>query len=296
MFRLGALVISALLIAAVQFSAPALSNPTIVGPDKCQNCHKAPHGVWKDTKHSKSYKKIHKHKTAKKIVKAVGEKRMKKSAICANCHYTVVEKKKGKPKPIAGPACESCHGAASKWIAIHNDKGVDKATRRANAAAAGMVRPDNLYDIAANCMSCHGLENENLSGEHASAMLENGHPLNPNFEVVEYSQGSVRHRFYPPDVTKNKEMTKPEMSRFFVIGQAAALVSANNAVLKTQHAKYVEGQNKRIARAIEILGNVPDAAQFLANPSRDTGRALADAIKAKDLTSIVGNELPSSYK
>ena len=296
MVRLYAFIIFAFGIASLEFATSSIAGSSYVGPEKCQNCHKAPFEVWKNTAHSKSYKKIHKHKTAKKIVKAVGDKRMKKSAVCANCHYTSVEKKKGKLKPVAGPSCESCHGAASEWIAIHNEKGVDKPTRITNAVAAGMVRPDNLYDIAANCMSCHGLENKNLSGEHASAMLENGHPLNPNFEVVEYSQGSVRHRFYPPDVTKNKEMTKPELSRFFVIGQAAALVSANNAISKTKHAKYVEGQNQRIARAKEILANIPDAAQFLANPSRDSGRALADAIKAKDLSSIVGGQLPKSYK
>ncbi len=278
-----------------QGSTSAIAGPQYVGPEKCQNCHKAPFEVWKGTAHFKSYKKVHKHKTAKKIVKAVGEKRMKKSAICANCHYTTIEKK-GKAKPISGPSCESCHGPASKWISVHNEKGVDKATRISNAVAAGMVRPDNLYDVASNCMSCHGLENANLSGAHAAAMLDNGHPFNPDYEIVEYSQGSVRHRFYPPNVTENKVMTKAEMSRMFVIGQAAALVSANNAIKKTDHAKYVAGQKKRIARAKQILSKVPDAAAFLAGPSKETGRAFAAAIKSKDLSGAVGGDLPTSFK
>ena len=280
---------------AYQSSTHVIAEAQYVGPDKCQNCHKAPHGVWKNTAHFKSYKKVHKHKTAKKIVKAVGEKRMKKSAICANCHYTMVKKKK-KAKPVAGPSCESCHGPASKWISVHNEKGVDKATRISNAVAAGMVRPDNLYDVASNCMSCHGLENANLSGKHAAAMLDNGHPFNPNYEIVEYSQGSVRHRFYPPNVTENKVMTKAEMSRLFAIGQAAAMVSATNAIKKTDHAKYVAGQKQRIARAKEILSKVPDAAPFLAAPSKETGRAFAAAIKAKDLSAAVGGDLPTSFK
>ena len=89
------------------------------------------------TKHFSSYKKIHKHKTAKKILKAVGEKRMKKAAVCATCHYTVVETK-GKPKPVAGTSCESCHGPASEWISIHNNKKVDKATRVKQSVEAGM--------------------------------------------------------------------------------------------------------------------------------------------------------------
>ena len=127
-------------------------------------------------------------------------------------------------------------------------------------------------------------------------MLANGHPLNPNFEVVEYSQGSVRHRFYPPDVTTNKEMTKAELSRLYVIGQAAALVSANRAISKTNDSKFVAAQKVRINKAKKVLAKIPDAAKFLSNPSREGGQALADAIKTKDLSSLVGDQLPSSYK
>ena len=47
-----------------------------VGAKKCNECHKAEHGVWKGTKHFKSYRKVHKNKKAKAIVKAVGGKRM----------------------------------------------------------------------------------------------------------------------------------------------------------------------------------------------------------------------------
>jgi len=305
MYRLVAFALSAFVFVSVHSLAPASAASVNVGPQKCEKCHRDETNVWKGSQHHKSFKSIHKHKTAKKIVKAVGEKRMKRSAICATCHYTTIEKK-GKAKPVAGPSCESCHGKASDWIAIHNDYGAGtkredesaehKAARIQKAKAAGMIRPDMLYDVAANCMSCHGLENPNLSGEHATAMLDNGHPLNPNFEVVEYSQGSVRHRFYPPNVTENQVMTKAEMSRFYVLGQAAALVSATNAIKKTQHAKYVEGQNKRIAKAKAVLSKVPEAAALLASPTADAGRALADAIAGKDLSGIVGGELPTSFK
>ena len=295
MLRIAAVALSAFLFLSLNGLDSAIAAPAYVGPEKCQNCHKAPYEVWKGTKHFSSYKKIHKHKPAKKILKAVGEKRMKKAAVCATCHYTAIEKK-GKPKPVAGTSCESCHGPASEWISIHNNKKVDKATRVKQSVEAGMVRPDNLYDIASNCMSCHGLENSKLSGKHASAMLANGHPLNPNFEMVEYSQGSVRHRFYPPDVTTNKKMTKPELSRLYVIGQAAALVSANRAISKTNDSKFVTAQKVRIDKAKTVLAKIPDAAKFLSNPSREGGQALADAIKTKDLSSLVGDQLPTSYK
>ena len=296
------LILALVAVIAGQVSA----GPVTIGSQKCGNCHKAETDVWKKSAHFTSYKKIHKHKTAKKIVKAVKEKRMKKSAICATCHYTTADKK-GKVKPVSGPSCESCHGPASEWVAIHNDFGGSgvkredetadhKSARIAKATAAGMIWPSMLYDVAANCMSCHGLENAKLSGEHASAMLDNGHPFNPGYELVAYSQGSVRHRFYPPKVTENQEMSKAGMSRMYVIGQAAALVSALNALKKTQHAKYVEGQNQRIAKAKAVLAKIPEAAEFLKSPSADAGRKLAEAIAGKDFTSQIGSELPTSFK
>ena len=284
----------------------AHAQPSYVGADKCGKCHKASFDVWKGTKHHSSFKKIHKNKIAKKIVKSIGEKRMKKSETCATCHYTVVQKGK-KLKPISGPSCESCHGRASKWIAIHNDYGgpgakrttetpEHKAKRKKAAAAAGMIWPSMIFDVASNCMSCHGLANPKLSGEHASKMLANGHPLNPKFELTKYYNGSVRHRFYPPDVTKNKELTKPQMARLYLVGQAAALVSATAAIAKTDDPKYTAAQKKRISFAKEILSKVPEAAKVLKTPTKDAGRQFADAIKGKDFTGLVGSRLPTKFK
>ena len=128
------------------------AEPFKVGPQKCQGCHKAEAKVWSETKHTKSFKKIHKSKTAKKIVKAVGGKRMKKTALCASCHYTVAKKSaSAKPKLVAGPSCESCHGAASEWINIHNAKG-PKADKIKAASAKGMIWPSQLFDVAAHLL------------------------------------------------------------------------------------------------------------------------------------------------
>ncbi len=299
----------ALTFLAIFFTAMvggAEAQPSYVGADKCGKCHRASFGVWKGTKHFSSFKKIHKNKIAKKIVKSIGEKRMKKSKTCATCHYTAVAKKK-KLKPISGPSCESCHGAASKWISVHNNYGgpgvkrgqetpEHKAKRRKAAAAAGMIWPQEIFDVASNCMSCHGLANPKLSGEHAAKMLKNGHPLNPNFELVKYYNGSVRHRFYPPDVTKNKEMTKPQLAHLFVVGQAAALVSASAAIAKTSDPKYTAAQKKRIANATAVLSKLPEAAKLLKSPSMSEGRAFTKAIKGKDLLGLVGSKLPTKFK
>ena len=257
-------------------------------------CHKSEHGVWEKTKHATSYKKVHKSKAAKKIVKAVGGKRMKKTELCMSCHYTQTVKKAGaKPKLAAGISCESCHGPSSEWITIHNNYGkgktvktedaAHKAERIKSATAAGMIWPSALYDIAANCNSCHGFSKQVLTGENISAMMDAKHPINPDFEIVEYSQGTVRHRFYPPNVTENQEMSTVDMSRMFVIGQV-----------------YKGAQEKRIATATAVLKSVqslaPEVGAFLATPTTESGRAFAAAIAGKDLSSAVSGRLPTKYK
>ena len=300
-------IVAGLFLGGLGFGMPASAAPFMVGAKKCQECHTAEAKIWEGTKHFKSFKTVHKDKRAKKIVKAVGDKRMKKSKTCALCHYSTSQKGAGaKPKTASGPSCESCHGPASDWIAVHNDygKGVKrdqesaehKAERIKKAEAAGMVRPEKLFDVAANCMECHGLANPNLDPKHAAAMLDNDHPLNPDFELVKYSQGSVRHRFYPPDVTVNKEMSDVEKSRMYVIGQAAALVSATIAASNSDHPRYKAAQEKRIANAKAVLGGIPDAAALLSDPTPANGRALWEAIKGKDLTGAVGGKLPKEFK
>jgi len=295
--------LAAAFLVAFVVVGPAAKADGALGFKACEKCHEAEVNVWKKTKHFTSYKKVHKAKAAKKILKAVGEKRMKKTALCANCHYTIGGKKN---KAMAGPGCESCHGNASGWVEVHNNYGPDtkreaetdahRQERYAKSTAAGMIWPREIYDVASNCMSCHGLANENLPGDKAATMLENGHPLNPDFELVAYSQGTVRHRFYPPSIKENKEMSKAEMSVLYVVGQAAALVSATEALGKTDNAKYKAAQEKRIATAKSALAAVPEAAALVASPSHEAGRAFAAAVRGKDLTGAVGGNLPSQFK
>ena len=289
----------------------ASAKPFNLGPGKCMECHKSEYGVWEKTKHATSYKKVHKSKAAKAIVKAVGGKRMKKTELCMSCHYTQTVKKAGaKPKLAAGISCESCHGPSSEWITIHNNYGkgktvktedaAHKAERIKSATAAGMIWPSALYDIAANCNSCHGFSKQVLTGENISAMMDAKHPINPDFEIVEYSQGTVRHRFYPPNVTENQEMSITDMSRMFVIGQAATLVSATENIAKSDHAVYKAAQEKRIATAPAVLKSVqslvPEVGAFLATPTTENGRAFAAAIAEIDLSSAVSGRLPTKYK
>ncbi len=286
---------------------PASAAPYAQGDKVCLECHKAEHEVWSATKHFKSYRTVHKDKKAKAIVKSIGGKSMKKTDACKLCHYTQVQKAPGEKASVkSGPSCESCHGASSDWMKIHNDYGgpsvkmanedpAHKTARIKNATAAGMIWASDRYGIVENCASCHGLNNDKLDGKVLSAMLNGGHPINTEWEFVRYSQGSVRHRFYAPNTTTNAEMSVAELSILFVEGQAATLVSASDALTKSDDAKYQVAQNKRLAgakAALSALKSVPEAAALVAAPTRDNARKLVAAIAGKDLSGEVGGMLP----
>ncbi|MBJ26944.1 MAG: hypothetical protein CMM30_01175 [Rhodospirillaceae bacterium] len=284
---------------AVILSGQSMAEPFNQGPKKCAECHKAEFQIWEETKHAKSFKKVHKSKLAKALAKATGNKSMKKNETCVQCHYTLVAKdaaSAAKAKPKAGPSCESCHGASSDWFTIHNNRAEPKDERIVAATAAGMRWSFDRYGIAENCNECHGLANANIDPEKLAIMLENGHPAKPDWEYVKYSQGSIRHRFYPPDMTKNAEMTPAEMSRAFVVGQAAKLVSATIAISRSGSPKFIEFQQARAEAARAALSGVDAAKTLIENPNRENAVALTAAIKDQDLSGTVGGLLPTEFK
>ena len=301
--------------AAMSWALPqaASAQPYVQGPKTCQECHRTEYELWEDTKHARSFRTVHKMNEAKEIAVAVGGKKsMKKNATCTICHYTSVQKEAGgKGKPKAGPSCESCHGASSDWLDIHNDYGganikrddetaEHKAERQQAAVDAGMIWSFMRYEIAKNCMSCHGLARDELDAGDLAKMLGAGHPLNPDFELVAYSQGTVRHRFYPPDVTLNSEMSAAELAETFIQGQAAKLVSAAGAMSKSDNSKYQAVQQQRMDDASAALSavGVPEAAALVADPTDANALALVAAIAGKDLSGDVASLLPApaSYK
>jgi hypothetical protein len=282
-----------------------------VGPKRCSRCHINETKVWEGTKKFAAFKKIHKNKRTRKFIDSISAKHIKKSPICIMCHYTGVQRPfREKEVIVHGASCESCHGPASVWIEIHNDYGIGKSretetkehkfARIQSMDDAGMIRGGMHYDIAQNCMSCHGLASPNLPVKIAEKLFSSGHPLNPSFEIVEYSQGRLLHRFYPPDQTVNKKLTPAELSRLYAVGQAASLVAATAAIKNATDALYIAEQNKRISTATSALtsiqGLIVEARSLLISPTETNARAFINALADKDLTSIYSEILPKTYK
>ncbi len=318
-FRVKSFFLGVLVLFGLCLILPATSSaqPFFKGAKLCEECHEAENKVWEKTKHFTSFRTVHREPedaakpSPKKILEAVGgAKRMKRNETCYLCHYTLERKDAGaKPAAKSGTSCESCHGASSEWLAIHDNYGGKdvkrdqeaadhKVKRIADSKTAGLIWPSMKYEVAENCMTCHGLAHPSLKADDLAKMLGAGHPINPGFELVKYSQGSVRHRHYLPDIKVNAEMTAQQLAEIYVVGQAAALVSATEVISKSTEAKYKEAQNKRVEIARSALGGVPEAAGLLAAPTRENAIKFVLSVAGKDLTGVVGSKLPakSDYK
>ena len=274
------------------------------GPEVCKGCHEAEIEVWEGTKHFKQYKNLHKTPKAKEMNKALdGGKRVKSSPICTNCHYTMVQKSAsddGRAK--AGVACESCHGPSSAYEERHADRPDNetveqRAARLEESRKLGLIHSAMQYDIALNCMGCHGLARPDMNPNVLAKLMAAGHPWEPEFELVRYSQGSIRHRFYPPNLSVNQEMNKQQLAALFITGQAAKLVTAGNAAANTSDTEFKKTQERRVEEAKQALSavkSIKEAAALIAEPTEANARKLVEAIQGKDLSGEVGSLLPAS--
>ena len=265
LFRLSGVFVGLLAICLAWGPGPAfgevflrLDPKLVVGPKACGECHVSSIAVWKKTPHAKTYKELPRRKSAKTIAKRMGLRRIKAGSDCLTCHFTSTLKKK-RARPIAGVTCESCHGAGKNWVNIHSDFGGKKVTaktekpehrkaRYEKSEAAGLLRPKNLYQVAANCYSCHTIPNEKL-------VNVGGHPAGSKFELVAWSQGEVRHNVWY--TKKNRPAPASRKRMMFVVGKALDLEYALRGVAKaTQKKKYAVFMARRAAAARKDLAKI----------------------------------------
>ena len=89
-------------------------------------------------------------------------------ARCTSCHaplHDVPENLRGENFKVGdGISCESCHGAAEKWLRSHTRTDYTRADR----TASGLRDLENLYVRANTCVACHQVVSQPL--------LKAGHP------------------------------------------------------------------------------------------------------------------------
>jgi len=252
----------------------------VIGPlksdDNCTNCHGQESDTWQQTRHYSTFKDQHRSPEADKILEALGERSMKRSAECRQCHYTS-SIKRGSVKPSFGVSCESCHGPAKEWLALHSKEGGDlagedlkwgegknesaeqRALRLGKAEDKGMIHSDMIYSIAKNCFGCHTVPNEKV-------VNTGGHIAGSDFELVSWSQGEVRHNFSSsagaPDSPTNSPSSIEKTRRLYVTGLMVDLETSLNNIAHVSekggifHMAMITRANKTKTKLTELLAKI----------------------------------------
>jgi len=244
----------------------------------CGECHVEAYEVWKRTPHATGFKTLHRKAAAETIAKKLGFRLIKRESLCLSCHYTPVIED-DQLRAASGVSCESCHGAARDWINVHNDyggKGIDhrsespahRTARIERSRRAGMRRPSDLYPLVASCFECHTVPLERLVnvGGHSTG--------SGDFELVERTQGEIRHNFLQSFLTggtENSERAAERKRVMYVVGRTLDLeYSLRGVAAATEEGVYLKAMIRRArvalseVRAIAGRGSLPEVEGMVA--------------------------------
>ena len=274
-------------------------DPTLtVGADACVDCHTPAHDNWVETTHFKTYEELSSSDEANEVADALGIDDIEDpEGTCVGCHFTLVGETVEDLEPISGISCESCHGAAAEWVESHgeyvsgdaeSESAAEKTERISAAEAAGQIRPAQINKIAANCLGCHTVPNEKL-------VNVGGHPAGSAFELVDWSQGEMRHNLFWSNGETNKVATPARKRVLFVVGHATDLEFSLRALGKSSSdGVYRKAMIERVKQSTAHLKAInskiksPEVSSALAtveginlSAAPDTGQINAAADKIK---------------
>jgi len=253
-------VLTALLLFAVCFQSAVVASPDpnkVVGVEQCAECHDVETGIWEETHHSLTYESMPDSDSGADIAEKLGIDDVVEAELCQSCHLTL-QADGGSPEVISGVSCESCHGAGQDWVDVHSEE--DKTEEQqvslwAEAEAAGMIRPGNVYAFAKNCLDCHIVAQEEL-------VNTGGHKAGSDFNLVTWSQGEVRHNtFTTPENNEAPAERKRLMAAFGLVAELESGITAL-AAAETADGEYATALINRLNRAksdlAEMAGQVSD--------------------------------------
>lgn len=220
---------------------PAEARATVLGPSVCAECHPAIHRIWMETRHHKSYFDMHRRRSARRIADRLDIRRIKNSARCARCHYTVPETTHTighRPETLAGVSCESCHGPASLWNRVHSDP--TNPNRLSDAERLGLARPSSLYQLASTCYRCHTVPDESL-------VNRGGHVAGSDIELLSWLQGEVRHNVMRSRGADNLEATPSRKRLLFIAGHLLDIEFGLRGLAEAREpGEYAAGMRERV--------------------------------------------------
>lgn len=235
-----------------------------LGYEQCQKCHAEQVAVLKRHDHFSHAQTLQRNPAAIRMAKAIGGSSVKRTSRCVRCHYTPQiayepGQANGKPKAISPISCESCHGPSKDWLLVHNDYGQANVTRETetvahrarrieNSISRGMRHPSHLYTLARSCFGCHIIDDEELVNVA-------GHPTrSAGFNVVSWSQGSMRHNFFRTGGRENA-FSKPERLRVMYVVSILTEIeySLRAAAKSTAKARYAADHAQHCRKAQRAL-------------------------------------------
>jgi hypothetical protein len=293
-----------MLLAGIGICAAQAADPALVqGPNACAECHKNEAAIWQKTHHFTTFRDLPNNKDADAIAEKMGVKRLKSESLCLNCHFTV----QAPDKVIAGISCESCHSGARDWIKVHSgfsgkkegqETKAEIAARWDKSVAAGMIRPNNYYALAKNCLTCHVVPNEKL-------VNVGGHAAGSSFELVSWSQGEIRHNVWYNKGASNPEASQANKRMLFIVGRVAeleaSLIGVSKATTKDAYALKMATRADAARKAVSALANLlPNAPELKAIADVGQGAGLklnneAELVAAAGKVSELGQKFSSSY-
>jgi hypothetical protein len=258
-----AFVVSTQLVLAEEAAfGPTPCDPAkVVGSVQCAKCHQAEVSQWMRTPHFATFDTLHRLPEAKQIADRLGLRSIKRNDTCTKCHYTEQDQG-GRVRVVAGISCESCHGGAADWLAVHADYGGQNVTkeletsehreqRLAESIARGMNNPHNVYLIAKQCYNCHTVPDERLVnvGRHLAGSQD--------FELVSWSQGVVRHNYLRSGGTINSASTPAQLRVMYIVGVMTDLeYSLRATAAATEKAAFGVASAQRAARMKRRLAEI----------------------------------------
>jgi hypothetical protein len=254
----------------------AKADGRVVGPDDpqkgCIKCHDGEVRAWEKTTHFDAYDALDGSEHAEEILENLGlDDYAVESNRCQSCHVTMYAELEGdEPEGKWGISCESCHGPASSWVDVHQDYGKDDAgakitpeeraketaehrrSRVEQSIAHGMIRPENIYNLASNCLECHTVPDPELVdlGGHTAG--------SEGFELVAWSQGQVRHNFLHGG--ENEAATPERLRVLYVVGKVVDLEFSLRALSKAKEdGDFAQSMTARVAAVRDSLAAIEGA-------------------------------------
>jgi len=201
-----------------------------VRPRKATNVLQNEYVTWlKHDKHSRAYSVLMKS-DAKRMAALLNLKDPTKEPLCLKCHSTYVpdQSRRGEKFTLEdGVSCESCHGAAERYLETHVVEGATHADNLKNGLT-DTVSPNKRAEL---CLACHyGSTDAWVSHDLYGA----GHPR-LHFELDTFGVLEPKHWVIDEDYLRRKAPYVPLAT--WLIGQETHAECVVNALLDPSIAK-----------------------------------------------------------